>query len=279
MGLLRLLFKLDADASGLKSKLHAAERDMTGFARRSARDFRTVFTTFFSISAMRQMVRSVFQFAEKYATDDKFKEKVNALGVTINDVAVDSLMKLQLEFQSFGYQLASTVIPALAWAGKATLGFIQWVEEAAAIMGVLSTKIPTYTSEKDIATAAAFIGAPAAEMEAAKAFINSLKENFSSDAIWSEVGVAIGEVAQRAADRAARAEAYLQTFYDSKKKKENTYTDAEAATGQTKRDSLASIGGFTSRADMEIQSLSKRQLRELEKISNDTKNLNIGVGG
>ena len=282
MGLLRLLFKLDADASGLKTKLHTAEKDLTGFSRRSMRDFRTGFTTFFSVSALRNMVRQAFQFAERYATDDKFKEKVNDLGTVIDDVSIHSIMGAQLRFQSLGYTIINEAIPAIDALGKAVWGMVSWIAQTGAALGALAANdnILKKQREENKEALGLFKWTGVGAIAMALRGIQKNKELTDGDP-WKPIITAVGEAKSRMDGLGALADARVQKTIDElrDKNKSTITTPAEAAMAQTKRDSLAAIGGFTSRADMEIQSISKRQLRVLEKISNDTDNLNGGVPG
>ena len=282
MGLLRLLFRLDADASGLQSKLHQTQRQLLHFSQISARNFRTAFTTFFSVSAMRQMLMRTFQFARKYATDDKFQEKVKDLGTTLDDVAIHSIMATEIALQALGYQIIEAVIPAIRGMNDVLMWFVGGLRKMAAVVGFLSVKLDPTTRKNEIQNQMGILkNAPGAEMhawfQALKAYPEQLKELGSLQTAGELAEILDGVTKQMEEFRANVENRVAKDIAEGRAKEQTVTTPAEAAAAQMKRDSLASIGGFTSRADMELQSISKRQLRELEKISADTKNLNVGV--
>jgi len=291
MGLLSLILNVRANTDDARRKLTALNHKVTQDTRFMMKNFRTAFTTFFSVSAMRTMVLQTMQWAKNF---ENIREEVKGLGVSIDENALKKAQYAEGEWRAFLYELRAGMLTWLPALTDLFSDIAFHVAKVGAMLGIWWEHMRDVTKEtkdqrEEVEAMYDIYDRSPGMMGHGSGFhragirgrgtladINTSLDRAVPD-IMSEFARMEDERAKRKADR----EAWINEEQARLKAAMNKRPEVAAALLPGILDragGMAAIGGFRSTGSMQSQvDISRRQLVQLEAIKGNTDSLKGGV--
>jgi hypothetical protein len=284
-GALALILRVGANTDDARRKMKALDDTVTKSARWQMKQFRTAFTTFFSVSAMRTLVLQSLQFARNF---HNVRAEVERLGIAVDEEMLKKAQMAEIQWRKFVHELKISIMGVMPRLVEYMKSFALWVKQAGAFFGALSVSMQTAFREaranKPIHTFAVYdrdtrkqVGTRQKQDDlTATESINALLKGFEKG--LDEAARAMAEVV---ADQTG--DAGVEAQFNFERAAENAL--ASIATGIAKgslmiqsADSLAKIGGYRGGAYMESQlKVAQESYKELAIIRTNTETLRGGV--
>jgi len=301
MGLLSLILNVRANTDDARRKLRALDHTVTQSARNSMKNFRTAFTTFFSVSAMRMLILKTMEWAKNFET---VRKEIEAMGLKIDSEIIRKGQIAELEWRRFGYQIR---IGMLSWL-PAVAGFFRdiarSIQVAATFWGVMASKTGGGLFSGVNVLGREGLGGlasrqnPLRHQAALAQKVLGMMETFGHEGAMSGLkgeggGKNLEEFKRQLGELQAewkRLDAMLESIRSSEQADILAELNkSKGGAGSTKGlevpsmsgpyDALAAIGGFRSLSSMQdrLTDVAVKQLAQLESIKGNTESLKGGM--
>lgn len=265
MGAFKIIADLGVNLSAFRKGLASGERRMTGFARRTMRDFRTATTAFFSVSMIKTALMGAADLAKNFEASRK---EIKGLGVEFDEEVIKKAQVADVGWRAFVYRIKIGLMRLLPIIGVAFDWVVARAEDAGTVLGVLWGRMSDmWRSFGEMWSGDNFSWNP---IKMAKNFGRAFNKTFNEG--LQDMGQLLAENEQRRAAAKASREAFViqeQEELKDKAQDERNKKNKENVM-QLTRDSLAQIGGFTAHADVALKSIMQKQLRATERTADNT---------
>lgn len=245
--------------------MRAAEDSATAMARNSARSFRQAFTTFFSVSALKNLVVGTWEWAKNF---ENVRDEIRLMGIQIDESIIKKAQQSAASWDIFMAHLRvgfAQMMPALS-------GFFSWIAQKAAgvgaFWGAFGVDAPTTKVIPSSAPPGSWGAFPTIVKEGGKPIAERLKAGVKA------MEDAEADIAKSFENAGRLADQRVRDLLD-KIEKQNKVAEKKAPLPPSavagSKDPLAAIGGFGMGSHLDaIKNISRQQLNRLEKIEVNT---------